>query len=358
MFSLLIFSVQTNMPKHKKNTVPRSKGSTKPASSDAAAHFLLTKASSGAFGGAFEGTGVNLVGFGSVASTDASGTTEDAPTFVPAGYVPPVTGSEDIDATVDSELRQTLRRLSKKDAVTKQKALIELMALVDSKTTEALLGALPFWPALLSRLAIDEDWRVRECSHRVSGALGTRLGRELLPHLRHLVPWWLAGQCDPYEPVACAAEAAFTSIFNSEQRRCQATKLSAVESTEIATRLAMTAVPGVGAGEEAAARHAYLACVGLRMLGRVVAMPQVSNLTCILNLLSDKVSLLCSIVFNGFGLVVFFNFYSISHLSSRCTAAVQFDHLICTIVYAFQQCSLHCALSYLQVKALLDYEVP
>ncbi|MBN3289751.1 LTN1 ligase, partial [Polypterus senegalus] len=96
------------------------------------------------------------------------------------GYVPAVHGAEEIDSLVDADFRMVLRKLSKRDAVTKLK---------------------------------DHDRRVREASGQAMEQLAIKVGRSLAPFLKSIMGHWLLSQCDTYAPAASAANVAFQSAF-------------------------------------------------------------------------------------------------------------------------------------------------
>uniref|UniRef100_A0A1B0GPL2 E3 ubiquitin-protein ligase listerin n=1 Tax=Phlebotomus papatasi TaxID=29031 RepID=A0A1B0GPL2_PHLPP len=106
------------------------------------------------------------------------------PTFVGftavenCGFVPVVPGfvtseaiSDEIDANVDANYQLILRKMSKKDPITKQKALQEFAELVVVSDVDLLKTILPFWPRLYINLAMDVEHRVREGAQQAHGAL-------------------------------------------------------------------------------------------------------------------------------------------------------------------------------------------
>ncbi|XP_078698353.1 E3 ubiquitin-protein ligase listerin-like isoform X4 [Branchiostoma floridae x Branchiostoma belcheri] len=167
----------------------RTKGNVRPSSSGRMAE-LMSRVSSGDSG---------FVGFGAMSGD--------------LGYVPAAQGPEDIDATVDPEFRMVLRKLSKRDVTTKLKAIQEFGGLCKERSEEAVKGALPYWPRLYNRIAVDHDRRVREASQVAFQQLVLKVGRSLAPHLKHVMGIWLLSQCDTYVPSADAARLAFSTAF-------------------------------------------------------------------------------------------------------------------------------------------------
>ena len=48
--------------------------------------------------------------------------------------------------------------------------------------------------------------------------LAMRLHRQLAPHLKKLMAYWLLSICDPYPTVATAAQQAFNSAFSAAKQ--------------------------------------------------------------------------------------------------------------------------------------------
>lgn len=59
---------------------------------------------------------------------------------------------EEIDGTIDSNYQIVLRKMTKKDPITKVKALLEFAELVSTSEMETVSSILPFWPRLYANL--------------------------------------------------------------------------------------------------------------------------------------------------------------------------------------------------------------
>ena len=103
--------------------------------------------------------------------------------------------------------------MSKKDVTTKTKATQEFITLCDQSTVDALKVVLPSWPRIYSRLALDDDQRVREYAQKANYTFVNKLGRESAPYLKEFVGVWFTSQCDIYSPAASAATAALNLRF-------------------------------------------------------------------------------------------------------------------------------------------------
>ncbi|XP_026075383.1 E3 ubiquitin-protein ligase listerin [Carassius auratus] len=168
----------------------RTKGNVRPSSSGRAADLLARES----------GVVPGFVGFGVSTSSDP-------------GYVPAVQGAEEIDNQVDADFRMVLRKLSKRDAVTKLKAVQEFGAMCQERQPDVVKGVLPYWPRIYCRISVDHDRRVREATQQAFEQLILKVKRNLAPYLKSIMGHWLISQCDTYSPAASAASAAFQAAF-------------------------------------------------------------------------------------------------------------------------------------------------
>ncbi|XP_062341388.1 E3 ubiquitin-protein ligase listerin [Osmerus eperlanus] len=168
----------------------RTKGNVRPSSSGRAAELLARE--SGVLPG--------FVGFGNSATTEL-------------GYVPAVHGAEEIDNLVDGDFRLVLRKLSKRDTVTKLKAVQEFGAMCQEREADVVKGVLPYWPRIYCKISVDHDRRVREATQQAFEQLVLKVRRSLAPFLKSLMGHWLLAQCDTYPPAASAACQAFHAAF-------------------------------------------------------------------------------------------------------------------------------------------------
>nr|XP_006628262.1 PREDICTED: E3 ubiquitin-protein ligase listerin isoform X1 [Lepisosteus oculatus] len=167
----------------------RTKGNVRPSSSGRAAELLARE----------RGSVPGFVGF-STSSADL-------------GYVPAVHGVEEIDSLVDADFRMVLRKLSKRDTVTKLKAVQEFGAMCKERDSEIVKGVLPYWPRIYCKISVDHDRRVREATQQAFEQLILKVKRNLAPYLKSIMGHWLIAQCDTYSPAASAANLAFQAAF-------------------------------------------------------------------------------------------------------------------------------------------------
>ncbi|XP_066507230.1 E3 ubiquitin-protein ligase listerin [Hoplias malabaricus] len=168
----------------------RTKGNVRPSSSGRAAELLARES----------GVVPGFVGFGNSASQEP-------------GYVPAVHGAEEIDNLVDADFRLVLRKLSKRDAVTKLKAVQEFGAKCQECDSDVVKGVLPYWPRIYCKISVDHDRRVREATQQAFEQLILKVKRNLAPYLKGIMGHWLIAQSDTYPPAASAASVAFQAAF-------------------------------------------------------------------------------------------------------------------------------------------------
>ncbi|KYN18118.1 hypothetical protein ALC57_09628 [Trachymyrmex cornetzi] len=135
------------------------------------------------------------------------------------GYVPVLPGlslcslNEVEMNNIDSNFQVILKKMSKKDATTKFKALQEFATLCQDAELSAVEGMLPFWPRFYCALSIDIDHRVREAAQLAHAALVKRVGKGIAMYLKQLAGAWFTSQYDTYPPAASAAINSFNSTF-------------------------------------------------------------------------------------------------------------------------------------------------
>ncbi|KZC08965.1 E3 ubiquitin-protein ligase listerin [Dufourea novaeangliae] len=139
------------------------------------------------------------------------------------GYVPVLPGlslcsvNEIEMSNVDSNFQIVLKKMNKKDATTKCKALQEFAVLCKDSEFPAVEGMLPFWPRLYCALAIDIEHRVREAAQLAHAAVVKRVGKGIAVYLKQLAGAWFTSQHDMYPPAASAASNSFNDTFPSKK---------------------------------------------------------------------------------------------------------------------------------------------
>lgn len=126
---------------------------------------------------------------------------------------------DEIDSSIDSNYQIVLRKMSKKDPITKVKALLEFAELVSTSEMETVSSILPFWPRLYLLLSTDVEHRVREASQQAQAAVSLKCGKNIAPYLRQLAPSWITSQYDTYAPAASVASSSFQKAFRPNKQQ-------------------------------------------------------------------------------------------------------------------------------------------
>jgi hypothetical protein len=114
-------------------------------------------------------------------------------------------------------MKLALKKLQKRNEVTKLKGLEELRNIIESEEEEICMKLLPFWGKILSRLMIDTDARVREAVHQCHMKLVKRLRKRMVPHLRSIIPAWIRSFFIPLRKGPIPRET-FEELFAPEKR--------------------------------------------------------------------------------------------------------------------------------------------
>ncbi|EFJ32099.1 hypothetical protein SELMODRAFT_439982 [Selaginella moellendorffii] len=137
--------------------------------------------------------------------------------------------SEETYASIDGETAANLRRLSKKDPITKIKALAALTAFFQERPAAEVLPVLPSWVFEYKKLVFDNSRQTREATHKAMTSLATTVGRSLAPHLRSLMGAWWMSHFDPFFEVSDAAKQALQAAFPGQKKRLEALTFCATD---------------------------------------------------------------------------------------------------------------------------------
>ncbi|XP_055533592.1 E3 ubiquitin-protein ligase listerin [Wyeomyia smithii] len=175
----------------------RTKNNTKPSSSGRSAEMLGS-------------TVPTLFGFTTLDSSKMP--------VVPS-FVQIETHGEEVDPNLDDNFQIVLKKMLKKDPVTKTKALQEFSELISKSELDLVKAVLPFWPRLYSNLSTDVEHRVRETAQQAQAAVVAKAGKNIAPYLKQLAPAWISAQYDTYAPAASIAGQSFSSAFPPSKLR-------------------------------------------------------------------------------------------------------------------------------------------
>ncbi|KAI8064173.1 hypothetical protein BC940DRAFT_306342 [Gongronella butleri] len=176
------------------------KGNLKPASSSRAAE-LVGQSGSLPLG--------NLGGFAQFAS----------PSLGASISRPATPGSDSSDSmALDPELTVIVKKISKRDATTKLKALEELDTYLHDHAS-AVAALLPTWIALYGKLALEVDRRVRLASAHLHQFVTQHAKKKLAPYLKDCIGPWMVAMFDQSKDIAAVARRSFEGVFAEDKRQ-------------------------------------------------------------------------------------------------------------------------------------------
>jgi hypothetical protein len=119
----------------------------------------------------------------------------------------------------DGELAQACKRVVKKDATTKLKAMAEIAEILGSSRGGEVIGDfLPYFVYMMPRLALETTRKVREQLCVILDGVIAINKQALGPFMKLLIgPWWMLS-CDPCREVALAFSAAFATAIPPKKR--------------------------------------------------------------------------------------------------------------------------------------------
>ncbi|KAJ8727288.1 hypothetical protein PYW07_001407 [Mythimna separata] len=125
----------------------------------------------------------------------------------------PTLAAANLEQGLNPEFQMCIKKLNKKDPITRAKALNELCELVNNGDVEDVVAALPSWAHFYKTLTADTDRKVREMTQVCHGAIVRVCGRRTAPQLKALLPAWLQAQYDDHAPAQAQAHLSLTSTF-------------------------------------------------------------------------------------------------------------------------------------------------
>lgn len=117
------------------------------------------------------------------------------------------------DSMLGDNFNMVLKKMNKKDPTTKTKALQEFSTLVQNSNVDLVKSVLCYWPRIYLILSTDVENRVRETSQQALQSIVTKVGKNIGPFLKQIVPCWIAGQFDGHAPSSSVASTCFHNAF-------------------------------------------------------------------------------------------------------------------------------------------------
>ncbi|GAM27077.1 hypothetical protein SAMD00019534_102520 [Acytostelium subglobosum LB1] len=140
-----------------------------------------------------------------------------------SAFTSTLSSATDPEYQLDSDYQVQFKKLLKKDAVSRMKALEELNSLfgkidLETDSSASIRALLSAWELTYRKLVNDDDRKVREMSSLCLGTLGTKVGKNLGPHVKHLFGPWLFSICDQKDQSYNTALQSFNTIFPEKKR--------------------------------------------------------------------------------------------------------------------------------------------
>ena len=130
--------------------------------------------------------------------------------------------SRDQQEVSDPALILAFKQLSKRDPVTRLKALESIAALFAGMDAATATAVLQPWLQVYEKIQLDNDRRMREHLYKTFAVLLARVpGKSLQSHLRAIFPLWWLHQQDPSAEVARESTNLFTATFPTASKRAQ-----------------------------------------------------------------------------------------------------------------------------------------
>ncbi|KAL2823138.1 hypothetical protein BJX63DRAFT_438981 [Aspergillus granulosus] len=249
--------------------------------------FKSQASSSRAAGGAFGGFG----GFSSLGAIQ--GRELSSLTYVAE---PP-----DLSRISEPQLAIAFKNFSKKDEVTRTKALDDIRSYVsDVEKNGGTLddGFLEAWVRIYPRASIDVYRRVRQTAHSVQGSVASLVGKRIARFLPKVIGPWLAGVYDNDKPAHQSALESFTRVFSTDEKRAGVWKIYQSHILDFVDDVILQQTPHTLSDErtvkpdDAEAKYARVVGTSIlllnRILGNTTKEDRQNDLSTLGNLLGSK----------------------------------------------------------------------
>ncbi|KAL7747430.1 hypothetical protein RI367_007184 [Sorochytrium milnesiophthora] len=245
----------------------RTKGNAQGASSAQAQELLAQRLSESRSATGF----IGFSAFSAPASASASASATTATALTVSALSAP-------DAFVDynslpNDLALILRKLAKRDAVTKIKASEELRAYLVDGGEATYEVVLPLWADLYNRLGNDVDRRVRSLAAEVHALVVGSVGKKIAPHLKKVMATWLMSFFDAKEIAKTATECFNTAFPQAKQtdaiKHTARDVLAFIADTTVHKTPETLSDPRFTSPEDMAARYARIVSSCIYVLARI-----------------------------------------------------------------------------------------
>ncbi|KAG5416856.1 hypothetical protein I9W82_005586 [Candida metapsilosis] len=130
------------------------------------------------------------------------------------------TNQPDVSLVTDADLAIIFKSLGKKDPKTKERALNDLLSLIEKESAKFDDVAVGCWVKLYPKIALDNSKDVRAVTHRIQGTLLKTLGSKRYgKYLKATMPIWLMGIKDPDRNVSKVAANLLLENFSGDKTK-------------------------------------------------------------------------------------------------------------------------------------------
>ncbi|KAK3324525.1 hypothetical protein B0T19DRAFT_358305 [Cercophora scortea] len=161
-------------------------------------------------------------------------------------------------SNIPQDIVVPFKNLTKKDSITKSKALEEIVSYVqnrsDGKNGEIEEPILEAWAQLYAQASIDNSRRVRELSHILLIELLKAAKQRMAKRIPAMVGPWLAGTFDRDRAVSRAATDGFSTFLDTEEKASKFWRRCQVQILEYATE-AIKETPGTLSDERVSTKE-------------------------------------------------------------------------------------------------------
>ncbi|EEA25585.1 hypothetical protein TMatcc_006184 [Talaromyces marneffei ATCC 18224] len=211
--------------------------------------------------------------FGGFSSATASQAT--APSSLSYVAEPP-----DLSRITDPNLVVAFKSLTKKDDITKTKALEDIKETVlrlGNRSEDLEEGFLEAWTKVYPRNSIENARRVRQLAHTIQGLISSLAGKRVARHLAKVVGAWLAGLYDNDRLVSRLVVESISQVFPTDEKRnglwkiFQTSILEFVDDVILHQTVLTLSDERIVKPDDAEAKYARVSATAILLLNRILS---------------------------------------------------------------------------------------
>lgn len=122
----------------------------------------------------------------------------------------------EIKMKLTSQFHAIFKKFTKKDPLSRRKALSEFNELIMNSELDDVKSILPLWPSAYINLANDIDPHVRQFAQSSLRMLVSKCQKNMAPYLKYIVPTWLCSRFDNNTSASMIASNCFDETFTNK----------------------------------------------------------------------------------------------------------------------------------------------